>query len=151
MKFLKRLAFYISVITTFTLLASAVWITIEAVEAGQTLQQAFLTGATEWQVLIAGLLCGVVTAVLIPGESKTRREWITRFCVHYLLINAIILGCGALFGWYTVTPVGVVYMMITVALVYVAVATMTYLRNKSTAEKINERLEQFHRGPRAKG
>ena len=39
-------------------------------------------------------------------------------------------------------------MMLTVALVYVAVATMSYLRDKSIADKINERLEHFHRGQR---
>lgn len=148
MKFLKRLIFYTATITTFTLLACAVWITMEAMEKGISLQASFLPTALLWQVLTAGLLCGLVTAVLISGEVRTRKEVFVHFGTHYLLINSIILGCGALFGWYTVTPIGVVMMLVTIALVYVAVATMAYLRDKSIADKINERLEHFHRGQR---
>jgi len=148
MQLLKRLIFYIATITTFTLLACAVWITLEATEKGISLQAVFLPTALLWQVLCAGAVCGVATALLIVEEIQTRKEVFVRFGAHYVVINAIILGGGALFGWYTVTPIGVVCMLITVALVYVAVATMAYLRDKSTADKINERLERFRRRPR---
>lgn len=148
MKFLKRLIFYTATITTFTLLACAVWITMEVMEKGISLQADFLPTALLWQVLTAGLLCGLVTTVLIREEAQTRKGLIVHFSIHYLLINAIILGCGALFDWYTMTPVGVVLMMVTIALVYVAVTIISYLRDKSIADKINERLEHFHRGQR---
>ena len=148
MQFLKRLTFYVATITTFTLLACAVWITIEMVGNGMSLQADFLPVELLWQVLVVGVVCGFATALLIAGEAQSRKEVLVRFGTHYVVINAIILGCGALFGWYTVTPVGVLMMMLTVALVYVAVATMSYLRDKSIADKINERLEHFHRGQR---
>lgn len=148
MQFLKRLIFYIATITTFTLLACAVWITIEVGEKGLALQTDFLPTALLWQILFTGVVCGVATALLIVDEMQSRKEVFVRFGAHYIVINAIILGGGALFGWYTVTPVGVVCMLVTVALVYVAVATMAYLRDKSTADKINERLERFHHRPR---
>ena len=148
MQFLKRLIFYIATITTFTLLACAAWITIEVGGKGVSLQADFLPVALLWQILCTGVVCGLATALLIVDEMQSRKEVFVRFGAHYIVINSIILGGGALFGWYTVTPVGVVCMLVTVALVYVAVAIMAYLRDKSTADKINERLEHFHRGQR---
>ena len=96
MQFLKRLIFYTAIITTFTLLACAVWITMEVGGKGLSLQADFLPTALLWQILFTGVVC----------------------------------------------------MLVTVALVYVAVAIMAYLRDKSTADKINERLERFHRSLR---
>ena len=148
MKFLKSLIFYVATITTCTLLACSTWITVDVLSEGKTLQEPVFSAILLWQVLIAGAVCGLATALLLTGEAQTRKEVFLRFGTHYVVINAIILGCGALFGWYTVTPVGVLMMMLTVALVYVAVATMSYLRDKSIADKINERLEHFHRGQR---
>ena len=99
MQFLKRLTFYVATITTFTLLACAVWITIEMVDSGMSLQADFLPVELLWQVLVVGVVCGFATALLIAGEAQSRKEVLVRFGTHYVVINAIILGCGALFGW----------------------------------------------------
>lgn len=80
------------------------------------------------------------------GKRHENREVIIRTVIHYLIINAIILGCGYLFDWYNIrNPWSVLVMMITIALIYVCVSALAWKRSFDEAKRMNEKLQEYQK------
>ena len=49
----------------------------------------------------------------------TRKEFVIRIAIHYLIMNGIVLGGGSLFGWFDIhEPLQVAMMALSVAIIF---------------------------------
>ena len=52
-----------------------------------------------WQIPLLSFL-GALSSLIYPWDrSMTRKEFVIRIAIHYLIMNGIVLGGGSLFGW----------------------------------------------------
>ena len=67
-------------------------------------------------------------------------------CLHYLYINAAVLGCGYGFAWIDrgnlLMPV---VMMVGILLVFVAVASVIWKLHAKESEILNRKLKEYQR------
>lgn len=98
------------------------------------------------EILGASLLCALSTLIFPWGRGMRIGEVIIRTIIHYLIINAIIFGCGYLFDWYNIrNPWSVLVMMITIALIYVCVSALAWKRSFDEAKRMNEKLQEYQK------
>jgi Ca2+/Na+ antiporter len=95
-----------------------------------------------WQNLLLGLICGFVSALLFPENNMPKLESPLRHAVHFLLMTAIVMLCGYLFGWYYLSLPSVLLMLGSVAVVYAFVYFSTAMQYRDIANKINKELEE---------
>ena len=73
-----------------------------------------------------------------------KTEFLIRVVIHYILINAIVLGFGSRFNWYQPTHLkSTLYMLIAIAVIFAAVSVISWSLSAKDAKKMNERLEQY--------
>ncbi len=73
-----------------------------------------------------------------------KTELLIRIAIHYILINAIVLGFGSQFNWYHPTHLrSILSMLIAIAVIFAAVSVISWSLSAKDAKKMNERLEQY--------
>ncbi len=144
MGFFNRFIKFTSIITTFTLICFCIWNTAHVMLDGKVLNQAVIYMLEIWQPLPVGILTGLVSAVFFHGREMSRKEFVIRVISHYVCVNAIVLTCGYMFGWYVLSVLQVTLMLITTLIVYIVVYTLTYLNDQKTAKRINQKLEEMN-------
>ena len=73
-----------------------------------------------------------------------KTELLIRVAIHYILINAIVLGFGSRFEWYRPTHLrSILSMLIAIAVIFTAVSVISWSLSAKDAKKMNERLEQY--------
>lgn len=101
---------------------------------------------TCWQILVVSFLCAVSTLVYPWDRVMKKGEFYLRGFLHYLMINAIVLGAGQWFGWYDVSnPFSVLVMVIIIAIIFVVVSAISWKKSKADADAMNERLLEYQR------
>lgn len=134
---MKEIQYFVSMftkITTGTLIICAVLITLNGIK--------ILTTMILWQILVVGLATSFITVILLPEHEFSKRESIIRYTLHYIMITAIILLAGWLFDWYSITLLGFIFMIISVAIVYGFTVLTHWLSCKRSADELNKILEQ---------
>ena len=139
---MKRIGFIINtfaMITTLTLAAVAIFTLV--LFPTDSISPFLLV-----EILGASLLCALSTLIFPWGRGMRIGEVIVRTVLHYLIINAIILGCGYLFGWYNIrNPWSVLVMMITIALIYGGVSAVSWKRSLDEAKRMNKKLQEYQK------
>ncbi len=100
----------------------------------------------EWyhplSILVCGVLCAIVSAVWVDEKKLTRGQIIGKMILHFLLIYAIVMLSGYLFGWYD-GPTGFCVISLACILVYNFVwVVSTWLGHKEETE-INAALSSI--------
>lgn len=133
MKRLKDVAFVFVCVTTCVLFVTALYITV-------FWQQAVLGVEILWQILGVSFLCSIVT-FFYPRREIGKKAMMCIYIGHYVLINAIVLGCGLWFQWFYVDNLPMVLaMLLAIAVIFVLVSIVAWRRGKQQAECMNERL-----------
>ena len=72
-----------------------------------------------WQIPLLSFL-GALSSLIYPWDrSMTRKEFVIRIAIHYLIMNGIVLGGGSLFGWFDIhEPLQVAMMALSVAIIF---------------------------------
>lgn len=93
-----------------------------------------------WDIVLAGTVTSVVTAVVYSIDYKTVKQYIFASVIHYILLCIIMIFMGAAFGWSNLTVGGILGMVLDVTVVYAMVFGISYLLNKKEADSINDAL-----------
>lgn len=97
-----------------------------------------------WEILLVSALCTASTLLYSCEHKMKKTEYHIRVAIHYILINAIVMGFGRRFGWYQPTHFrGVLSMLITIAVIFVIVSLISRSLSAKDAKRMNERLEQY--------
>lgn len=75
-------------------------------------------------------------------EGFELQQGTIRVGLHYLLINAIVLGGGSFFGWFDIHELWQVGMMaLLIAIIFVIISYYSWRKANREAENLNERLK----------
>lgn len=87
-----------SMVLTGVVIAVAVFITV--INPTDT-----VTSALFWQMPLVSAACTLISLIYPWGREMGKTELIIKTVIHYILVNVIVLGSGALFYWYNPAPV----------------------------------------------
>lgn len=136
MKRLRDVAFVFMCVTTCVLFVTALYITV-------FWQQAVLGVEILWQILGVSFLCSLVTG-FYPQREIGKKALQCIYVCHYVLTNAIVLGCGIWFEWFYLDNLPMVLaMLLAIAVIFVLVSAVVWRRGKKQAERMNERLRLY--------
>ncbi len=135
MKFLSELIKYFCYITTGIVLVSG--ITVAGSDG--------IPGITLLQTLLAGAVTAVVTTVLLTGEPKSKADMYFRLGLHFALLCVIMIGIGFWFCWIPRDLLGALFMVVSVAVVYVFTAISYMMTSRREVGEMNRALrEKYH-------
>ena len=122
-------------ITAWSLLASVVMTLISKSD--------MIPSSLLWQIPLLSFL-GALSSLIYPWDrSMTRKEFVIRIAIHYLIINGIILGGGGFFGWFDIhEPLQVAMMALSVAIIFFIISLYSWTKGNREAQKLNQRLKK---------
>lgn len=96
-----------------------------------------------WQIPLLSFL-GALSYLIYPWDrSMTRKEFVIRIAIHYLIMNGIVLGGGSLFGWFDIhEPLQVAMMALSVAIIFFIISLYSWTKGNREAQKLNQRLKK---------
>lgn len=142
---IKRILSLCSTTTTATLLVSAFWVFLNTVLSGRDILTEKIDFLILPQILAVGFFTGAGSVLTLEKDDMSLRETIIRQVIHIIYICAVVLGLGAWFNWYTVSPVGIVLMLLSVAAVYALTYFIDYHQSKQLANELNEKLDRMNK------
>lgn len=136
MKRIKELLMTFAIVTTGTLCAATIFMSVFWRNASVTVELL-------WQILGVAALCCLGNFIWTDREvSKT--EWIVKTVIHYLYVNVVVLGCGMKFKWFYWQDLKMVLLMFfAILLVFLLAVYVLFQKDKKVEKLLNERLEQF--------
>ena len=122
-------------ITVWSLLASVVMTLISKSD--------MIPASLLWQIPLLSFL-GALSSLIYPWDrSMTRKEFVIRIAIHYLIMNGIVLGGGSLFGWFDIhEPLQVAMMALSVAIIFFIISLYSWTKGNREAQKLNQRLKK---------
>ena len=122
-------------ITAWSLLASVVMTLISKSD--------MIPSSLLWQIPLLSFL-GALPSLIYPWDrSMTRKEFVIRIAIHYLIMNGIILGGGGFFGWFDIhEPLQVAMMALSVAIIFFIISLYSWTKGNREAQKLNQRLKK---------
>ena len=122
-------------ITAWSLLASVVMTLISKSD--------MIPSSLLWQFPFLSFL-GALSSLIFPWDrSMTRKEFVIRIAIHYLIMNGIILGGGGFFGWFDIhEPLQVAMMALSVAIIFFIISLYSWTKGNREAQKLNQRLKK---------
>ena len=99
---------------------------------------------TMWEILVSAIPATIAT--LVTYNVKTENFNLpVRMLIHYIFICVIMIGLGYLFGWIPLSPMGILFMCLCVAGVYLFTYIGSYITDKENAKSINKALEEKYK------
>lgn len=96
-----------------------------------------------WQLLALALLCSLGNFIH-PYQEISRRRVLIDKGLHYLYINAVVLGCGYGFGWIDQDNVSMLFVMLLgILLVFAAVSFVVWRLHAKESENLNRKLREY--------
>lgn len=133
MKYLQYFIGLFTKVTTGVIIVCAVVLKVLGIEQW--------TSDILWQIPLCGAVTTFLSMAILPDRDFSRRQWIVRYCIHFVLVSAFILTVGALFGWYVPTLTGCLCMMASIAAVYAFSVATTYIGSRRSADELNNALK----------
>ena len=53
-----------------------------------------------WEVILTGVIGSVPSFLFYSKKEPTKKQFTVRVIIHFIVITALIMGEGALLGWY---------------------------------------------------
>jgi len=101
-----------------------------------------------WQIPAVSAAIALTTLIYPWDIYLGKRKIAVRTAVHYILVNAIVLGTGVLFGWFDPRDIrSDIAMVVTIAVIYAIVSGISWTRSARDAKKMNEKLKEYMKNP----
>ena len=96
-----------------------------------------------WMVLLSSALGSVPTLLFYFKTEPTKKQFIVRVILHFVVIVTLIMTLGFIFSWYTDFFEGLIIFGMILA-VYASVWFLSYKLNVSMANNINDALNRLN-------
>ena len=96
-----------------------------------------------WMVLLSGIAGAIPTLLFYFRTEPTKKQFIIRVILHFIVIVTLIMTLGFVFGWYTNLLEGLIILGVILA-VYASVWFLSYKLNASQAKNINDALNRLN-------
>lgn len=105
----------------------------------------FLDGDILWQLLALAFVCSLGNFIHPYREISRRRAAINKV-LHYVYINAVVLGSGYLFGWIDIENIFMLTAMVFgILVVFVVVSFVIWRLHKRESENLNRKLREYQK------
>lgn len=109
-------------------------------------QETLVEATVLWQILALSFLCSLGN-FFHPDREISRSRAVFNKGIHYLYINAVVLGGGYLFGWMDVGNVFMLAVMILgILLVFITVSAVVWSWHKRETAHLNQKLQEYQAG-----
>ena len=132
-EFLISLLHYFVDITTAVIIVVAVYLTL----SGKPVENAIL-----WEILLAGFLTALPSAILLTFDPKSVKLSLALWVVHFLLIYSLTLLLLDMFGWTTLTARAAILTFIAVVFIYAFTCFVHYLVDRKHLALMNQQLKR---------
>jgi len=95
---------------------------------------------------LMALFCAFGEFIIMDSEEHTygKKEVLIRFILHYLYINVVVLFFGFKVGWFDFhNYIELVITFVMIAVIYFVNTLVSYHKEKSLAEKMNQKLSKL--------
>lgn len=96
-----------------------------------------------WQILSVSAIC-TLGSFLIPCGSErevSKKSMLARMLLYFIFVNVVVLGCGAMYEWFSFSSWKMVLAMeISIIAVFAVVVGAGYFAEYKTAEQMNQKL-----------
>lgn len=97
-----------------------------------------------WEILAVSAATALTTLIYPTDRDMGRVEMIVRIVLHYLAVNAIVLGAGHCFRWYHIDRASsLIPMLLTIAVIFGAVSGISWTQSAREAKRMNELLREY--------
>lgn len=135
-RFLMRI---FSMVTTGVVFAVAVFTTV--INPTETVDSELF-----WQIPLVSALCTMASLIYPWDREMGKRELIAKVLIHYILVNAVVLGSGAFFNWYNPSQFrNIGTMVLVIAIIFGVVSAISWRRSAADAARMNEKLEKYQK------
>ncbi len=98
-----------------------------------------------WQIILMAFVCTLGNFIYYSKYELSKRQMMIRIVIHYFYINLVVLGGAFLWEWITQGYiVQFVVMLLLIAVVYVGVTLVNFMKEEKTAEVLNKRLSKIN-------
>lgn len=138
MKKIKDVCFVFVCVTTCVVFATAIYTTV-------FWNGADLNSNILWEILLVSFLCSL-GGFMYPERAVSKNVLRLLILLHYLEVNAVVLGFGILFEWFYADNLGMVLGMVAlIAGIFLLVSFISWKRGEKLAKRMNERLKEYQR------
>ncbi len=96
-----------------------------------------------WEILLVSFLCSLGTLLYPEKKASKKVIWLCR-ALHYVMVNAVVLGCGIWFEWFYADNLPMVFgMLILIAVIFATASFIFWKRGLRMAALMNERLKIY--------
>ena len=98
-----------------------------------------------WQILVTSFLCSLGN-LIHPMREVGKRRFKVDILLHYLYINAVVLGTGDYFEWFDFSvPSMTLGMMALIIIVFIVVSAAIWTMETRESRRLNEKLQEYQR------
>lgn len=96
-----------------------------------------------WQMMLVSFLCSV-GSLMYPEGAVSGKKMAVMTILHYIQVNAAVLGFGFYFQWFSIQYLPqVAGMLILINVIFLIVSTVEWKRGKEAAEQMNRQLAEY--------
>lgn len=98
-----------------------------------------------WQILFLSAVCALGSIILpLEGEKElSRKALLIRIILYYIYVNAVVLGLGFLYRWFTFrNGLQVLGMELAIAFVFGMIWLIVYWSQCQEAKRMNQKLKE---------
>lgn len=108
--------------------------------------QAKLGADLLWQMMLVSFLCSI-GVLMYPEKAISRKKMLALIALHYVEVNASVLGLGFYFEWFSIMYLPhVLGMLILINVIFLAVSIVEWKRGKEIARQMNRHLAEYQKG-----
>lgn len=140
---IKMIMHYFAIVTVAVMIVAACYITVFYGT------HTYLEVSILWQILSVSFLTSLSYLFF---QSRDEREpekkqfWI-RFFAAYIYVNAVVLGLGLCYEWFSMSSLPMVIgMFVTVIVAYLLIMGFVFLVDLRTTDQINQKLRERNGG-----
>ncbi|MDO4302916.1 MAG: DUF3021 family protein [Bacillota bacterium] len=98
-----------------------------------------------WQILFVSLLCSI-GGLIYPEKSISGKKKALLVLMHYVEVNAVVLGFGIFFDWFSVEYLPhVIGMLLLINIIFLSVSLVEWKRAAKEARLMNGRLAEYQK------
>lgn len=98
-----------------------------------------------WRIASISLIIAIINTALFSKDKLSKKEFMLRTILHYILVNIVVIGSAYIFEWINNSMSQIISLIIIILAVYVFVFLLTYQSDKQAAEKLNERISEYNK------
>lgn len=92
---------------------------------------------------MSSLACSLGVLVINQDSGSSGKRMLVSNILYYLYVNGVVLSAGFVFQWFYISSLPMMAGMIAlIAVVFICVKVIFYLRDKALAARIMERLKE---------